>query len=150
MSNGRAHSRGTNQRTTTVLRDLNGEVILEIGLEEYIVRQPDGSIVFYRRSDNLRLVDGLQWNPGFLTANPPIFVGICHQCRTHSIPGLQVGNPSHGIASLARCKICAGCGTLSCPNHSRISPWDFRWRCLSCNRKHTVKETFKSIFYIRR
>lgn len=147
MANHTPNNRGTNQRTTTVLRDFDGQPILEIGLEDFLIRLPDNSITFYRRSDNLRLVDGLQWNPGFLTSNPPIYVGVCHQCRTYSLWSLRVGRPSHGICSLARSKVCSDCGTLACSNHRRISPWDQKWRCLPCSRKHFIKEIIKSFFF---
>jgi hypothetical protein len=149
MSNGRHSNTGTNQRTTTVLRDINRDPILEIGLEEYIVRHADGSITFYRRSDNIQLADGTQWNPGFLTTNPPVFVGVCQQCRMFSFRSLHIRKPCHGITTLGRAKLCADCGILCCPNHRILSTRDQKWRCLGCAKKHSVKEFIKSIFFVR-
>lgn len=147
MSNGGPHNTGTNQRTTTILRDVNGEIILEIGLEEFIVRLPDGSITFYRRSDNIQLVDGTQWNPGFLTTNPPIYIGVCEQCRKFSVSLSHRHSPNHGLVALSRAKLCE-CGLLCCPAHHHLCS-DGRWRCSSCAKKYTVKELIKSIFFIR-
>lgn len=147
QTNQRSGNRGTNQKTVTVLHDFDGP-ILEVGVEEFMLRQPDGTITFYRKSDNLRLVCGLEWNPGFLTSNPPIFVGICPLCRKYSLVGLHVRKPTHGVTSLARAKQCT-CGMLCCPVHRRRSPWDSRWRCLPCFRRHVVYQIIKSIFVRR-
>ena len=146
MAKNRPNNRGTNQRTTTILRGLDGQPILEMGLEELILHQPDGTITFLRKSDNIQLVDGTQWNPGFLTTNPPVFVGVCQQCRTYSVVGLHVRKPTHGITSLARAKLCHNCGTLCCPNHNFLSIFDHHCRCIPCYRKHLITEIFKLIF----
>ena len=146
MSNGRTHSTETNQRTTTVLRDINGEIILEIGLEEYIVREADGSITFYRRSDNILLADFVEFNPGMLVGNTPVLIGVCQQCRTFSVSLFRRQRPTHGIVTLARSKLCSDCGILCCPQHRKLGS-DQRWRCLPCAKKYTAKQFIKSIFW---
>ena len=144
-----SNNRSTNQKTVTVLRDSDSQPIFEIGVEEFIQRHPDGSITFYRKSDNIRLEDGPEWNAGLLTSNPPVFVAVCQQCRTFSVRSLHVRPPSHGVTSLSQAKLCNDCGASCCPNHRRRSKWDQEWRCLSCALKHSVKEFTKFIFFMR-
>ena len=143
MANGSA-----DKSQLTVIQDKYGNVILEIGITKYMVREPDGSIKYYQKSYNIQLVDGLQWNPGMLLANPPIYVGICDSCRDIcSLKMFKKVMPTHGIVSLGRAKLCE-CGTLCCPSHRKLCS-DGKWRCLTCARKHMVKELLRPIFFTR-
>lgn len=149
MANHQSQNPSTNQSTTTVIWDANGQPVIAIGLNEYIVSQPDGSMESRRLSHNIILVDGTAWNPGMLTSNPPIYIGICEQCRTFSVSGLRVRRPSHGLTTLARAKICAGCGTLCCPHHRKLGS-DNKWRCLSCSKRHAAGWLLKRIFFMKK
>lgn len=149
MANGRSHSTSTSQITTTVIRDINGEVLTQLELEETVTREPDGSTTSRRTSNNIQLTDSVVFNAGMLISNPPVYIGVCRQCRKFSVSLFRRQRPTHGITTLGRSKMCADCGTLCCPNHRRLSP-DRKWRCFSCAKKYLAKEFIKSIFFSRR
>ena len=142
MANGSA-----DKNQVTVIQDKYGNVILEIGITKYMVRHPDGSIDYYQKSYNIQTSDSVQWNPGFLMANPPIHIGICDQCRNPSFSFFRKEVATHGIVTLGRAKLCE-CGTLCCPAHRKLCS-DGRWRCLACAKKYMVKELLRPIFFTR-
>ena len=137
-------------RGTTVLLDLNGEIILETGYEDFMVFEPDGSCTQHKITSNIQLVDGLQWNPTMLMSKPPILVGVCCYCRKprYDFSSFRREPPIHGIVSLRNSKICASCGNLCCPRHFR-SCSDNRWRCRSCALKFQIKRFAMSLFVVR-
>ena len=145
MANHQSHNPSTNQSTKTVIWDANGQAVIAIGLDEYIITKPDGSIESHRYSHNIVLVDGTSWNPGMLTANPPIYIGVCEQCRGFSVSLLGIRKPSHGIMTLARAKLCTDCGTPCCPRHRKLGS-DNKWRC---PKGHTAGQLLKRIFFAR-
>lgn len=138
MANGSA-----DKNSLTVILDKYGWVILEIGIEKYMLTQPDGSIEYYQKSFNIQTACGLAWNPGMLMANPPVYVAICDQCRHPPISLFKKERPTHGIVTLGRAKLCE-CGTLCCPRHRILI--DGRWFCLSCAKKHRAKRLLISLF----
>lgn len=144
MANG-----STDKNAITVLLDKYENVILGIGLSKYMLRQPNGSIDYIQRSSNIQLVDGPQWNPGMLLANPPIYVGVCDQCRYPPFSLFRRETPCHGICTLGRAKLCVDCGILCCPRHRKICS-DQKWRCLTCNKTYKIKEWIRPIFFTRR
>ena len=129
----------------TVLRDVHGEAILELGLDDYMVQHSDGSITQHKISTNIQLVDGTQWNPGMLVTNPPVYIGVCELCRNPPFLGLGRERPTHGICTLARAKMCTDCGLLCCPRHRSKLGED--WLCPSCRRRHRFRGFFGSIFF---
>jgi len=141
----RAQLAPPNTHSRSILRDINGAVILEIGLDDYLLQHPDGSISQHRVSDNIQLVDGLIWNPGMLITKPPTYVGICHLCRHPPFVGLRREPATHGIVSLARAKMCFRCGILCCPRHRRNVSG--KWVCLSCAGKSHIKDFFLSLLF---
>jgi len=130
--------------TTTQITDLNGNIILEVGLKEYTVRCSDGSIIHRRLNENIVLVDGTVWNPGLIMRG--IHVGVCDRCRRPSF----FGRPTHGIVALQRARQCATCGTLCCPSHRRWSRRDHQWRCLRHHSLHLLKNLAHPIFFERK
>jgi len=119
----------------TVIADLKGDVVVEIGRRQYTVRNSQGGMVHRQINQSMQTVDGMQWNPTMQNTKPPIYVGICQQCRE----GTSILNQSksHGIVTLPRAKLCVKCGTLSCPAHRKLGR-DQRWRCLKHHRLHLL------------
>lgn len=135
MSKQNSPQKTARKDTITKITDTDGNVILEIGQQEYTVRHSDGSITHRRINENMQLVCGTIWNP--LMAK--IYVGICSQCRRPSL----FRRKAHGIVAMHRAKLCVDCGTLCCPRHKKLGR-DKKWRCL----KHTKMHRFiKPIFF---
>jgi hypothetical protein len=128
--------------TTNRISDFDGNVILEIGQQEYTVRQSDKSITHHRINENIRLVCGTIWNALMMAK---ILVGICQQCRVPSF----FHSRTHGIVAMNRAKLCADCGTLCCPRHKKLGR-DQKWRCLKHHKTHLVKNLGRSIFFDRK
>ena len=145
MANQGFGNTGTTQNTTTVIRDKYSEVILEIGLEEYILRGPDGTYSCFRRSENIQLVCGILFNPGMLISNPPVLIGVCDQCRKPPVSLFHSERPRHGIVSLQRAVACADCGTLCCPAHKKLVGRN--WKCISCANKPDLMSLAKRILF---
>ena len=131
------------KETTTTIRDADGNVILEIGQQQYTVRHSNGAITHRDVSAHMQLVCGTIWNPSMMKAG--IYVGVCSQCRTPSV----FHRSSHGIVALNRAKLCADCGALCCPRH-RKQGRDKLWRCLRHHKIHVLKSLGRPIFFERK
>ena len=140
-------NRNTTKTTITEIRDMTGEVILEISMEETRIRMPDGSVVSQRSSTSIRTAGGAIWSPLQWMARPPRHVGICDQCRHPKFSFFRRERPTHGIVLLKQAKLCE-CGMLCCPKHRRLGS-DGVWRCPACAKKHMAKEALLSIFFTR-
>jgi len=134
----------TKKETKTIITDSDGSPILEIGTQEYMVRDSNGALIHRSINESTQLVCGTLWSPLMMDAKPPIYVGVCGQCRKGSV---FKTSRSNGIVALHRAKICTECGQLCCPRHRRLR--DNRWHCLSCARKHTIARLFRPIFFER-
>jgi len=131
----------------SVITDINGETVIEIGSKQYTVRDSQGALTHRLLDQFLQTVDGMQWNPNMLFTKPPIYVGICQQCRDGT--SLLKRNKTHGIVTLNRAKLCVDCGTLSCPSHRKLGR-DQRWRCLKHHRLHLLDRLLlRPIFFER-
>lgn len=130
--------------TTTTLRDIDGNVILEIGQQQYTVRDTNGAITHRDVSANMQLVCGTLWNPSMMKGG--IYVGVCSQCRVPSL----FHRSSHGIVALHRAKFCTDCGTLCCPRHRRQDGGDKLWRCLRHHKIQVLKNLGRPIFFERK
>jgi len=128
--------------TITQITDINGEVILEIGLHEYTVRHADGSMTHRRINENIQLVDGTMWNPG-LVQMAKIYVGVCQLCRT-----ALWGRRSHGLVAMHRAELCVDCGVLVCPIHVRMGR-DMKYRCVRHHRTHLLRTLLRPVFFER-
>jgi hypothetical protein len=125
--------------TVTKISDTDGNVVLEIGQQEYTVRHSDRSITHRRINENMQLVCGTIWNALMMAK---ILVGICSQCRRPSL----FRRKAHGIVAMHRAKLCVDCGTLCCPRHKKLGS-DKKWRCL----KHAkINRFIKPIFFERK
>lgn len=137
----------TNQRNelVTILRDIDGSIIIEVGLDEYTIKDPEtGTLVHRKSSTNIRLVCGMMWSPAMLVESKHL-IGVCQQCRTPRRSLFRRVRGTHGIVSLEQAKHCVDCGQLSCPSH-RVLSSDDKWRCISCNKAFNRTNFIKGIF----
>lgn len=133
-----------NNQITSRYRDEDGNIILEVGVEELIISQPDGSLVNHKTSDNIQLVCGSSFNPSMsMGAEPVMLLVVCTFCRQDR------DHPTHGLCSQAAAARCAKCNRYLCPNHRVDSRFDDQPRCDSCHRRHRVKQTALRIFFRR-
>jgi len=130
----------------TTITDVNGQIIVEISQREYTVRHSDGSLTHRSLNQHMPTVCGAIWAPSMQSAKPPLYVGICQQCRDGT--SLFGQNRTHGICLLHRSKICHDCGTLCCPSHRRLGR-DRRWRCLRHHKRHLIGSIVKPLFFER-
>lgn len=136
------------QNTIFSVQDHEGNVILDVRKEEYIVVEPDGSLSSYTRDQSILLVCGTVWGPSMLREKPPVYLGLCESCRNPGISLLRGQRRSHGLVAMYRARLCTDCGILCCPRHRRIGK-EGKWRCLSCDRKHRVINLLKPVFFRR-
>jgi len=144
MSNGQQSSLGAGEYNN-IIRDVNGNIIVQIDSSEYAVMNPDGTILQKHNYEHLQLTNGFMWNPNMLRANPPKYIAVCDFCRN---PPVSIFNPqvkSHGIILYEHGKFCV-CGQFCCPRHITYSQ-DGGWRCPNCHRSHGVKDFVTSIFF---
>jgi len=134
----------TRNETKTVLTDADGNPILEIGTQEYMVRDSSGALIHRSINENTQLVCGTLWNPLMMLTKPPVYIGVCGQCHKGSVFRASKG---HGIVAMHRAKLCTDCGQLWCPRHRKLR--DNRWRCLSCARRHRIVRLIRPIFFAR-
>lgn len=134
------------QKIQTIIYGKDGRPILTIGMEEYAVQEPDGSMSVRKISQNLVLEDGQAWNPSMMMGNKPILLGVCEHCRDPAPSLLQHRRPSHGLVALHRAKLCADCGQLLCPRHQERCR-DKKYRCSTCARKSAIKGLLRRLFF---
>ena len=132
----------TKKETKNIISDSDGNPILEIGQQQYVVRSSTGELIHRSINESIKLECGTIWSPMMLLQNPPVHIGICEQCRK---PTLFKHSKSHGIVAMGRAKICNDCGQLCCPRHRKLQ--DNQWRCSSCAKKYKLAKMIKSIFF---
>ncbi|MFC1764997.1 hypothetical protein ACFL6U_23370 [Planctomycetota bacterium] len=131
----------------TVLTDIHGNTVMEIGKRQYTIHDSQGGIIHRQITQCMQTVDNVQWDPTMRFSRPPIHVGICQQCRDGV--SLLKQSKSHGIVTLPGAKLCMACGTLCCPSHRKLGR-DQRWRCLKHHRLHLLYRTvLRPIFFER-
>lgn len=135
------------QNTIYYVQDPQGNLILEVRQEEYIVLGPNSPPALHTRHQNIQLVCGTTWNPSMLQSKPPVFIGVCHMCRHPPVSLLGREQPSHGLVAMYRARLCADCGILCCPRHRRER--DGKWRCLRCSARHGRVGLIRAIFFRR-
>ena len=128
--------------TITVIADINGNPILEIGLHEYTIRHPNGAHTHRRLTESIQLVCGTVWNPSLMLATPPVHVGVCEFCHRPSLSRHR----THGLVAMHRARLCVDGGELCCPSHRRLGR-DRKWRCPKHHRAHLLKSLFRPIFF---
>ena len=124
-----------------VLKDDEGNVILEVGHDDYMVVLPNRPIEQHEVSTSIMLMCGSMWNPG----DENVQLGVCHDCRRPGFHWLRREKPRHGLVSLRAARLCT-CGKLLCPRHRTWCEWDRKWRCRSCMKGFRVRRFFQAIF----
>jgi hypothetical protein len=138
-----------NTISQVILYGVRGDVILQIGYEDYTIRTPSGDIEQHKTSKYIQTVDGRQWNPLMMLAKPPIHVGVCEHCRNPPFSWLGREAPTHGIVTLENAKRCTDCGTLCChPKHVKQGSDGF-YHCIQCANRFTrsLARILKAIFF---
>lgn len=128
--------------------DQDGEVICVVGLKEYAVQEPDGSISLHKRSQNIETVDHQIWNPSMAMGPKPILLGCCVICRSGSFSMFKRNRPSHGLCTLKNGRLCTDCGLFVCPHHRKVGS-DGRARCPRCARNRRVRGLLTWVFFMR-
>ena len=136
---------GFRKDTTTIITDMNGDTILEVGMQEYTIKHSDGSRTHRRISQSVQLVCHTIWDPSMRLAKPPVHVGVCDECRKPSL----FHRRSHGLVALHKAKLCVDGGELCCPLHRRLGS-DQKWRCPQHHKTHQLKSLFRPIFFERK
>jgi hypothetical protein len=129
----------------TVLCDIDGEVVLDIGYTDFTV-QTNNIIQQYQIGAYIQTVDGRQWSPIQLRSQPPVYVGICSLCRKPPFRWWGHEKPTHGVVTLQSAHTCVECGQLCCPRHFRKGR-DGNYRCRPCSSRRRLKAKVKSIFF---
>ena len=128
----------------TIVTDIQGDVIMEVGIHKYTVKDSNGKLIRRQVNETIQLVDGLIWNPGLMLKDK-IYVGVCEQCRHPSL----FQSPTHGLVALHRAKQCIDCGVSCCPGHRKLGR-DQKWRCIKHHNTHLLKNLFRPIFFERK
>lgn len=139
-----------NHHVTTQIKDENGNIILEIGMREYMVTDSNHNTTIHKVSESIQLVDGLEWNPSLAMASGKdrVLLGVCRRCRSRRV--LPWSRRGHGLCSAKNLKICADCGTSGlCPRHRKKSRIDNRYRCPRCHSWHRLKYLIRPLFFRR-
>ncbi len=114
-----------NRQTRTVIRDSKGNVILEIGLSEAMIFNPDGTMTKQRISENIVLACGAVFNPAMAMGQDPVMlIGVCDRC--------------HRLCSKEGGHRCDECDAFLCPSDARKAD-NGGWRCASCACKAAWK-----------
>lgn len=129
----------TKKETQILLKDLEGQPILSVGLSEYVIKDSNGCIIRKNTNESILLTTGEFWHPGM--KNMP--VGVCTECRRKK--------NSHGICSLKMARMCIECGgKLLCPSCRKLGK-DYRWRCIKHHRKYMfIKNIIRPVFFSRK
>jgi len=142
MNNPQGPQISLRKETKTKISDEEGNVVLEIGLEEYTIRHSDKSLTHRRLNESICLVCGTIWHPGMMSEK--IYVGICSQCRKPKL----FSRKSHGIVALHQARHCVKCGKTLCPAHRHLSQIDQKWRCLRHHKTHHRMHILKTLAHL--
>jgi hypothetical protein len=130
------------EEIVTQITDVDGALILSIGMREYTVTLPGQAPLHRKVSQSIQLVDGAEWSPVMAMGANPVRIGVCGSCR-HPPFRFPTREILHGLVRLSKAKICNDCGQLVCPRCRKLGI-DKRWRCLRCHRKHRTWRFLKS------
>ena len=138
------HLANVHSRTATVIRDMQGEVIAVIGMEDMLITDPVRGVQRYRANDSIQLVCGAVYNPVMsMGKDPTLLIAVCEECRAPHKRGLE---PRHGLCSRSAGSSCAMCAQFLCPRDA-LKDSDGQVRCYRCSRKHRIKTSFMSLFF---
>jgi len=136
------------QQIQALIYGRDGKPILTIGMEEYAVLEPDGSVSVRKIGENLVTEDGQVWNASMMMGNKPILLGLCELCRDPAWSLLHGKRQSHGLVTQRGGTLCAGdCGRLLCPRH-RTRCRDGKYRCRACARRFRIKDFLHRLLFV--
>ncbi len=147
MAQGPGNTPGMNRFVQSDFYDADGQLVLTIGMSEFTVLAPDGTISEYKRGSSIQLVDGLAWNPSMTSQAKPILLTSCSTCRSPPISLFRRERATHGLLSVGNAHVCVDCGQVTCPRHGRAIRGN--WRCLRCSRLHRSWRAVRPIFFAR-
>ena len=134
-----------NRQTRSVIRDVYGHVILELGMTEAMIVDGNGNMTKQRLSDNVALVCGGIYNPGMSVGqNPVMLIGVCQPCREPPPRLFREDYPTHGLCSKESGTNCRDCGIFLCPRHTRRGE-DGCPRCDCCARRAARWSTIRKV-----
>ena len=132
-----------NRSVLTVIRDVHGVVILSVRADEFLIFEADGTVTRRRINESIMLMCGTAYNPAMsMGPNPIVLPAACSLCRRPRLFGRAI----HGLCSMERGAICAGCGEFLCPRHARGRP-DGPKRCRTCAWLHLIKRVLGVMFF---
>lgn len=135
-----------NTVSETNICDIDGKVIMVIRYSDFTLDHPTTGIEQHKSNTYIQTVDGRQWNPLQLLAKPPVYIGICTDCRRPPFRWWGRETPTHGIVTLQRARVCVDCGKQCCPRHVKRNR-NGVCRCRPCARKHRLKTWLKALFF---
>ena len=136
------------QNTILTITDIHGNIVLEVRDEEMLVIGSHNQITSYSRTGSMQTVDGTVFTIDMLKAKPPIYLGVCEECRHPQASLFRNQHATHGIVAMHRAKLCVSCGVLCCPSHRKLGK-DKKWRCLSCHKKNILGRLIRPIFFAK-
>jgi hypothetical protein len=137
------------QKILTDIYDPAGNLIATMGMHEYSVPLPNGSVEVHKRAQCIATVDGLAWSPMMaLRQHDPILVVLCDSCRHPEISLFRRPPATHGLCTIQNAQQCVSCGKTVCPRHRRIGT-DGEPRCRRCARWFWLKCLLRPIFFRR-
>ena len=133
-----------NNHNDFVLLSPEGQELLRIGSQEFMVIDNSGNLNIYKNNQAILLADGSAWSPQMLQTNPPVFLSRCDLCAKKRLRHFKQKSP-FALIPAHRGKICVDCGKTCCPAHRHLI--DDSWRCLPCDKKYRYKRRLKSLFF---
>ena len=134
-----------NRSVQTVMHDENGNPILIIGMREFTVIEPDGTVSEHKIGDSILLQDGLAWNPSLATGADPVLLTACSICRNPPVAFFRRHRSGNHLLAVRNSRTCVDCGAVVCSAHRRLSGG--HWRCLKCARWYRFKRLIRPIFF---
>ena len=131
----------------SILRDDRGYPVLMQSAKHQLIMQPGKTPKDLRNNEYFQLTNGKYWNITMIKDHP---VGSCDLCRYPPL-SLLPEQPTHGICSLEKMKMCDMCHTLCCPKHTvKLDRHCFCTRCVKSYRlKKRIWSILRPIFFTR-
>jgi len=129
--------------TTSRIRDVHNNTILEIQSGTLTITYPDGNVETLQDFESIQLVCGSVFHPSMNAGNDPaMLIGVCEECRQ---PQSFFQSPTHGLCSREKGVYCDAqqCGKFLCPKHT-VSSNSGNY-CRHHARTHTITHIAGSI-----
>jgi hypothetical protein len=135
-----------NQVIETLIRDRDRREVLRIGMREYTVIEPDGSMTTRKVSEYITTMDGIAWSPLMLLKDPPLTIAICHVCRNPRPSWFRRVRPSHGLVTTPNTVYCVDCANVVCGLHRQLGS-DGCWRCPPCAKRFKRRTRIQRVLF---